>query len=94
MVEEDMKENERLNKGGIQMQDQDRVSIDELDMEGTGELDVDGAQISVPRNKSEDGDIEEYSYHDDVSLSNNDIGHLRGDDDVKVANAGTAKIEQ
>ena len=48
MVEEDMKENERLNKGGIQMQDQDRVSIDELDMEGTGELDVDGAQITVP----------------------------------------------
>ena len=95
MVEEDMKENEKLAREGFL--DKEKISVDELDMEGTGELDAD-AHVKMPKNEADEEDIEEYYYHDEASLSNNDIGHLRGnveatDDDVKVANAGTAKVE-
>lgn len=72
MVEEDMKEHERLEKEMIH--DKERISVDELDMEGTGELDADGERIAVARNNHEDNDIEEYSYHDEASLSN-DVVH-------------------
>ena len=63
------------------MEAQDGISVDELDMEGTGDIiDVDGAQVTVARNNTtpekpyEDDEIEEYSYHDDASLSKEDLG--------------------
>ena len=77
LVEEDMKEHEHDYIDNIENQDRhsdkDRASVDELDMEGTQEYEV--AEPTVARRSSTpdkpyEDDIEEYSYHDDVSLSN------------------------